>query len=87
MVHIDVQLVIFVGLIFCGLKSSDNFVGLYFRGVPTIISYIAEIQISRVHEIHENLNPTEITNHTVCRQSVNKPYNILVMDAINYAQD
>ena len=33
-----VWLVIFVGLIFRGLGSSDNFVGLYFRGVPTLIT-------------------------------------------------
>ena len=33
-----IQLVIFVGLIFRGLGSSDNFVGLYFRGVPTLIT-------------------------------------------------
>ena len=32
------QLVIFVGLIFHGLGSSDNFMGLYFRGVPTLIT-------------------------------------------------
>ena len=31
-VDINVQLVIFVGLIFHGLGSSDDFVGLYFRG-------------------------------------------------------
>ena len=33
-----VRLVIFVGLIFRGLGSSDNFVGLYFRGVPPLIT-------------------------------------------------
>ena len=33
-----VWLVIFVGLIFRGLGSSDDFVGLYFRGVPTLIT-------------------------------------------------
>ena len=33
-----VWLVIFVGLIFRGLGSSDSFVGLYFRGVPTLIT-------------------------------------------------
>ena len=37
-----VELVIFVGLIFCGLGSPDNFVGLYFRGVSP--RYIAKIQ-------------------------------------------
>ena len=33
-----VWLVIFVGLNFRGLGSSDNFVGLYFRGVPILIT-------------------------------------------------
>ena len=33
-----VRLVIFVGLIFCGLGSSDDFMGLYFRGIPTLIT-------------------------------------------------
>ena len=33
-----VRLVIFVGLIFRDLGSSENFVGLYFRGVPTLIT-------------------------------------------------
>ena len=33
-----VQLVIFVGLIFRGLGSSDDFVGLYFCGLPTLIT-------------------------------------------------
>ena len=33
-----VQLVIFVGLIFRGLRSSDDFVGLYFCGVPTLVT-------------------------------------------------
>ena len=33
-----IWLIIFVGLIFCGLKSSGNFVGLYFRGIPTVIT-------------------------------------------------
>ena len=33
-----VQLVIFVGLIFCGLVSLDDFMGLYFRGVATLIT-------------------------------------------------
>ena len=33
-----VQLVIFMGLIFRGLGSSGNFVGLYFRGIPTLIT-------------------------------------------------
>ena len=28
----------FVGLIFCGLGSSDDFVGLYFHSVPTLIT-------------------------------------------------
>ena len=32
------RLVIFVGLIFRGLGSSDKFVGLYFRGVPPLIT-------------------------------------------------
>ena len=33
-----VWLVIFVGLIFRGLGSSDDFMGLYFRGVSTLIT-------------------------------------------------
>ena len=33
-----VWLIIFVDLIFRGLGSSDNFVGLYFRGLPTLIT-------------------------------------------------
>ena len=36
--YTTVRLVIFVGLIFHGLGSSDNFVGLYFCGVPTLIT-------------------------------------------------
>ena len=32
------RLVIFVLLIFCGLGSLDNFVGLYFCDVPTLIT-------------------------------------------------
>ena len=35
-----VQLVIFMGLIFHGLGSSDNFIGLYFCGVPTLITLL-----------------------------------------------
>ena len=35
--YIDtVRLVIFMGLIFHGVGSSDNFVGLYFCGVPPL---------------------------------------------------
>ena len=37
LLHI-VQLVIFVSIIFCCLGSSDDFVGLYFRGVPPLIT-------------------------------------------------
>ena len=33
-----VRLVIFVGLIFCGLGISDDFVGLYFRDIPPLIT-------------------------------------------------
>ena len=33
-----IHLVIFMGLIFRDLGSSDNFVGLYFRGIPTLIT-------------------------------------------------
>ena len=33
-----IQLVIFVHLIFCGLGSADNFVGLYFLGIPPLIT-------------------------------------------------
>ena len=33
-----VRLVIFMSLIFHDLGSSDNFMGLYFRGVPTLIT-------------------------------------------------
>ena len=33
-----VRLVIFVSLIFRGLESSDDFVGLYFRGVLTLFT-------------------------------------------------
>ena len=35
---ITVRLVIIVDLIFCGLGSSDDFVGLYFHGVPPLIT-------------------------------------------------
>ena len=35
-----VQLVIFMNLIFHGSGSSDDFIGLYFRGVPTLITYL-----------------------------------------------
>ena len=34
-----IWLVIFVGLIFHVLGSLDNFVGLYFHCVPTLITY------------------------------------------------
>ena len=35
--HLDtVWLIIFMGLIFCGLGSSDNFVGLYFCCIPNL---------------------------------------------------
>ena len=37
-VRVLVRLVIFVGPIFRGLESSDNFAGSYFRGVPTLIT-------------------------------------------------
>ena len=33
-----VRLVIFMGIIFRGLGSSDDFVGLYFCGVPPLIT-------------------------------------------------
>ena len=33
-----VRLVIFVALIFHGLGSSEDFMGLYFRGIPTLIT-------------------------------------------------
>ena len=37
-------LVIYKGQTFHGLGSQDDFVGLYFRGIPTLItSYIAKI--------------------------------------------
>ena len=49
----------FHGSNFLWFGGPDDFVGLYFRGVPNFS------WISRVHEIHENLNLTEITNHTV----------------------
>ena len=39
-VTLTVWLVIFMGLIFCGLGSSDNFVGLYFCGVRTYSNYL-----------------------------------------------
>ena len=43
-----IQLVIFEGLIFCGLGCLDDFIDLYFRGIytPTLItySYIAKLQ-------------------------------------------
>ena len=35
-----IHLVIFVGLIFRGLGSSDDFVGLYFRGIPPLITLL-----------------------------------------------
>ena len=38
-----VQLVIFVGLIFCGLGSSDDFVGLYFHGISPLITSLYTI--------------------------------------------
>ena len=58
----------FCGLTFCGLESSDDFVGLYFHDLS--LSYTATkfskfSWINRVHKIHENLNPTKITDHTV----------------------
>ena len=34
--NVTVRLVIFVGLIFHDLGSLDDFVGLYFLGVPTL---------------------------------------------------
>ena len=33
-----IRLVIFVGLIFRGVGSSGNFVGLYFHGIPTLVT-------------------------------------------------
>ena len=33
-----IRLVIFKDLKFRGLESQDNFVGLYFRGIPTLIT-------------------------------------------------
>ena len=33
-----VWLVIFMGQIFHGLRSSDDFVGIYFYGVPTLVT-------------------------------------------------
>ena len=49
--------------IFRGLGSSDDFVGLC--AVPTLITKnsVRFLWISSAHEIHENLNPTEIINH------------------------
>ena len=41
----------------------------YFHGIPTkhlVAIYIAKIQQMRqAHEIHKNLNPSEITHHMV----------------------
>ena len=33
-----IRLIIFMGIIFHGLGSSDIFVGLYFCGIPTLIT-------------------------------------------------
>ena len=33
-----IWLIIFVGLNFHSLGSSDNFVGLYFHGIPTLVT-------------------------------------------------
>ena len=65
---ITVSLVIFVGLVFRDLRSSDNFVGLYFRTNHSYVKFC-----NRAHEIHENLNPTEITNHTVFEALAHRP--------------
>ena len=48
---------------FHGLESSDDFIGLYFCGIATYSnfnSYVANLWIRRLHEIHENLNPTKL---------------------------
>ena len=36
--HDTIQLVIFVGLIFRDLGSSEHFMGLYFHGAPPLIT-------------------------------------------------
>ena len=61
----------FMGQIFCGLGSSDGFLGLYFCDVRTTyvgiyVKFNDVSWISRVHEIHEILNPTEITTVYIC---------------------
>ena len=57
-----VQLVIFVGLIFPGLGSSDNFMGLYFCGIPILITQKLFVdkqraQNPRKFEPHGNYQP------------------------------
>ena len=71
----QIRFVIFVGLIICGLESSDDFVGLYFVWCTySNHCYIADKQI------HKNLNPTEITNHMVyCWLLVNFLLEVLVL--------
>ena len=51
--------------IFRGLGSSDDFVGLCAVPIPALITKnsVRFLWISSAHEIHENLNPTEIINH------------------------
>ena len=39
-ITLTLWLVIFVGLIFCGLGSLGDFVGLYFCGTPTLITWL-----------------------------------------------
>ena len=59
-----VRLIIFVGLIFRGLRSW--WFCRFIFSWHTYSSYIAKIQwMSPEHKIHKNLNPTEITNHTI----------------------
>ena len=58
----------FRGSNFRGLGNSDDFVGLYFRGVSLSYNYYTVIFVDKQrvqYKIHENLNPTKITNHMV----------------------
>ena len=58
----------------------DNFVGLYFRGMPTLISYVysknaAIFMDKKTHKIHENLNSTKMytCRHHTEKLLYNKP--------------
>ena len=46
MEFVTVQLVIFMGLIFRGLGNSDDFVSLYFYGVPITLIGVSSLPLS-----------------------------------------